>query len=424
MPDPQRSWPPARAIAIAASLLIAPAAGAVVICCSFPGFFVPDGPAPADDGAVEGALDGDALVDGLDESAPPIDSGPLVTCNDGGLRAGQAMSCACGAGDASVDADDGGDAAPVGYRPCTTAGTIGDCIGCPSAATICEGATMPNNTVCVVGGVSSLGVANPSVCAPSGCALEMPEHPVALSRFFIDDHEVKVGAFRTWWNAGHVTPLPGDSIFVAGDGTPVRWSSKWGVSEPTLSDGKNDSTWLGASVATNDGAPINFVDWPTAVAFCAASGARLATEAEWEAVASGRDSRLFPREPPGTKTAAPTSGMLPCKRAISAAGGSSCGPPLLPAIDSFSADGAFDMAGSVAEWVLDVAPAGGVACTSGCYPSGPLADPVIYSEASSQRGVRGGSYVDTEPKSLRAQSRDFADLSTKSAKIGVRCVRR
>ena len=398
----------------------------LAVCCSFPAFFVPD--TTTDDATTTDADAPGPTEAGPDTLTPPIDSGPLVTCNDGGLKAGQATSCACGDAGPDAPATEGGLPPVTGYRPCTLTGALGDCLGCaPDPSTSCEGQVLPAFATCVPGGIVTLGVANKALCPPDGCALETPEHKVAYSRFFIDDHEVTVKRFREWWSAGHVGPKAGDLVYVAGDGTKISWQGSWSLSEPAVNDGKpptKDATWLGAAVATNDGAPINYVDWPTALAFCMAYGRRLPTEAEWEAEASGRDGRLFPREAPGSKTAAPLPTMLPCARAISGAGGSSCGPPKATALDGFSVDTAYDLAGSVAEWTLDVPPAGGASCTTDCYPAGPLGDPLRWSDSIAQHAVRGGSYADTEPRRLRAQARDFATATTKSPAIGFRCVKR
>jgi formylglycine-generating enzyme required for sulfatase activity len=279
---------------------------------------------------------------------------------------------------------------------------------------------VPIGSTCVPGGVVSLGVANDKVCPPTGCPLEMPEHKVALAHFVIDDHEVTVKRFRDWWKLGHVGPKEGDEIFTAGDGTQVRWAKGWVVAEPAKNDGKNDSTWLGQDDATNDAAPINFVDWPTALAFCVADGGRLPTEAEWETTASGHANRLFPFSADGTKKNAPAATELTCDKAISAVL-SPC-PFKTTATTGFSPDNAYDLAGSVAEWVLDAGPAGGAGCTSGCYPASPLAGPLVYNEAAKLRGVRGGHWADKDAKRLRAQARDFLDLLTKDAHVGFRCV--
>ncbi|MEO7093185.1 MAG: SUMF1/EgtB/PvdO family nonheme iron enzyme, partial [Polyangiales bacterium] len=304
-------------------------AGAIA-SCSFPDYFAAE---PPTDGPID--EDSSTTEAGVDSFTPEADSAPGVSCNDGGVKAGQAIACSCTAvsdaspsdADEAGDTSDGGDAGGAGgLRACTQAGTIGACIGCPAAAP-CEGAPLPADTTCVVGSVVKLGVVNTNVCAPAGCAVEAPEHTVALTRFFLDDHEVTVRRFRNWWNLGAVAPKAGDVMFTAGDGTVITWKAAWKVVEPTKADGSNDATWLGQTVSTNDDAAINYVDWPTALAFCAAFGRRLPTEAEWEAAASGRENRLFPFEPRDTKANQPTAAMVPCTKAISAAGGSSCGAP-------------------------------------------------------------------------------------------------
>ncbi len=398
------------------------ASGVAITCCTFPAFYTADDGVDADPGDASGetiGADGDAGPS--PDTRPPGDTGPKVTCSDGGVTAGSAQACSCAGADAGTTDVSDSDAGPSGFHVCTNAGTFGECIGCPGASNqSCDGVALPKFATCVPGGVASLGATNGSVCA-GGCPLEV-EHRVAWSRFNLDDHEVSVKRFRDWWSAGHVTPKAGDVLFSAGDGTAITWQTTWKVTEPVKSDGKNDATWLGSDVATNDGAPINFVDWPTAAAFCAAFRARLPTEAEWEAAASGREGRIFPREGAGSKNDAPSPSMLPCARAISSAGGASCGPPKGSAIEGYTLDGAYDMAGSVSEWTLDVAPLGGAGCTAGCYPTGPLANPVVWSDAITAHVIRGGSYADTKPASLRAQARDVAEAITQSAKLGFRCV--
>lgn len=389
---------------------------------------------------VVGALP-DAEVDtGVVE---PEDAG--TPCDGGAVPVGRAQSCTCGLGsDAATDGEvgDAGDAGPLpdaaedvdaetdgappptGYSACTNQGVFGDCLGCASdPGQSCEGAALPPYTTCVPAGMATLGATNPKACPPGGCALEGPEHLVALSRYFLDDHEVSVRQFREWWRNGHVTPKAGDPVYVAGDGTTVTWDATWRVREPAKNNGSNAANWLGADQAVNDAFPINFVDWPTALAFCVTNGGRLPTEAEWEAAASGRAGRIFPREAPNTRNVAPTAAMLPCSRAVTSVPSAACGQPRQSALDGFTIDGAYDMVGSLAEWVLDGAPAGGSACKGGCYPEGPLANP-LRAPRGALRGVRGGSYLDTDVIKLRAQAREFAEATTQSSRIGLRCVRR
>ena len=45
--------------------------------------------------------------------------------------------------------------------------------------------------------------------------------------------------------------------------------------------------------------------------------------------------------------------------------------PPLGVSERYSRDGVYDLAGSLAEWVIDVPPPTGLGCTSGCYPKAP-----------------------------------------------------
>lgn len=389
-------------------------AAVLAVCCGWPDYSIRSAETP------------DATEETGAETEPPVDAVgydiPTAFCSDAGLKSGQAVACACGGG--TLDPD-GGDSGPLGQQTCTLEGGLGACVGCPPTNS-CDGVTAPAGMVCIPSGVTTLGASNPGACPPSGCVLEQPEHVVALSRFFLDEREVTVKRFREWWKNGHVSPKEGDVVFTSGDGIAVHWQASWKVTEPTVADATNGATWKGEAVADNDALPVNFVDWPTALAFCASTigGGRLPTESEWEAAASGRAGRLFPQEPPDTRNTPPTAAMLPCSRAISAASGD-CGPPAPPvaAPGRISIDGVYDLAGSVAEWVIDVPPPGGLGCTTNCYPKTASVDPVLFVADVTLRGVRGGAWNDTEPKKLRTQARDFKALDTRSSAIGFRCAK-
>ncbi|MBL8720728.1 MAG: SUMF1/EgtB/PvdO family nonheme iron enzyme [Myxococcales bacterium] len=355
----------------------------------------------------------------------PYDA-PSGSCLDGAIVVGASLPCACGGGgDAGADGGDAG----VGAQACTLDGALAPtCVGCPGT-TECDAVTVDPGMTCIAGGLVRLGATNASVCpaGAGGCPVEMPEHVVAVSRFQLDEQEVTVKRFRDWWKTGHAPPSAGSTAFTAGDGTKVVWDASYTITAPPFADATNGSVWLpdttpGVADTKNDALPINHVDWSTALAYCMSLGKRWPTEAEWEAAASGRNGRLFPFEAPETRNAAPTSAMLPCDKAVSKV--SSCGTPTgTPPVKGQSPDGVKDLAGSLAEWVLDVQPAGGAACTSNCYPSFATVDPVLFVPGVAEHGIRGGHFQDDQPRNLRAQARDFAPLTTKRATLGFRCAK-
>jgi formylglycine-generating enzyme required for sulfatase activity len=137
------------------------------------------------------------------------------------------------------------------------------------------------------------------------------------------------------------------------------------------------SSWPDGAVPDGqDGVPVTYVSWHDAVAYCVWAGARLPSEAAWEAAASGGDGRLWPwGDVPPDRT-----------RAVFEAG---IGGPVvagqLPA--SAAPCGALDLAGNVAEWVADA---------YGPYPAS--------GDADGPRVVRGGSYIHG-PDALRCSAR-------------------
>lgn len=396
-----------RAVHVVAAAAIS--TSALAICCGWP--------YEVSTSAVTDAEPEETATDALDDV--PVYDVPVAFCDDGGVKSGEAVLCACG--DAALDAEGG----VSGHSTCTLEGGFGACVGCPDTSS-CDGVTSPIGMVCVPGGVTNLGAKNASACPPDGCAVEAPLHSVAVTRFFLDEREVTVKRFRDWWAAGHVTPKAGDVVFTSGDGTVVTWAEGWTATEPTKGDTTNGGTWAGETSTTNDTLPINYVDFRTALAFCMANGARLPTEAEWESAASGREGRIFPREGAETRDNPATAAMLPCTRALSAAGGVDCGPPAPPpgTSERYSRDGVYDLVGSLAEWVLDVQPPGGVGCTTNCYPSAPSVDPVLFVPGIDHHGIRGGAWNDAEPAVLRVQARDFRPATTLSAALGFRCAKR
>lgn len=371
------------------------------------------------------AQPGDSSTSETSSDVAPYDT-PSGSCLDGAVAVGAAQTCTCGGGgDAGSDGGDAG----TGAQACTVDGALATtCVGCPGTIE-CDAVTVEPGMTCVAGGLVKLGAENAAVCAAGagGCPIEMPVHVVAVSRFQLDEQEVTVKRFRDWWKAGHAAPSAGSTMFAAGDGTKVVWDASWVVRQPPFADATNGSFWLpetspGVPDTKNDALPVNHVDWPTALAYCASLGKRLPTEAEWEVAASGRNGRLFPFEAPETRNTAPTAAMLPCDKAVSKVGG--CGAPNgTPPVKGQSPDGVKDLAGSLAEWVLDVQPPGGAACLTGCYPAGTTVDPILFVPGVAERGLRGGHFQDDQPAKLRAQARDFAPATTQRATVGFRCAK-
>lgn len=147
--------------------------------------------------------------------------------------------------------------------------------GGPSHATPAVAA--PEGMIAIAGGTSHLG-------DPSGERGAMPARVETVAPFFLDRAPVSVAAFDAFARAhGHVTMAErlGGSVFALGSG---RWR---------IVQGATYTHPLGADApAARADEPATQVSWSDASAFCAARGARLPSEAEWEhAARNGRDDR-------------------------------------------------------------------------------------------------------------------------------------
>jgi len=233
-----------------------------------------------------------------------------------------------------------------------------------------------------------------------GLADERPAHRVTLQEFWIDRHEVTNAEFAAFLQASGIAP--GDARLRENARAPQRRT--W----VALDDAESRISDTGGRFSVQPGYerhPVNEVTWNGARAYCSWRGARLPTEAEWEAAARGPQGRTFPwgNEPPTAQ------------RAVYARRSNQTEPVgARPA--GATPEGVHDLAGNVAEW------------TSSLYRPYPyrVNDGREDAQAPGERVTRGGDHVfDAAPDKLRGSFRaGFSRaVSAGHRHIGFRCAR-
>lgn len=247
-----------------------------------------------------------------------------------------------------------------------------------------------------------------------GLADERPAHTVELKAFAIDRFEVTNAEFLVFLEAvlaegAHDVRLVGDRI--AGADAALLMENTRAPDARTLVALNDDES----RIAVKNGRlyvqpgyerhPVNEVTWNGARRYCAWRGARLPTEAEWEAAARGGEGRAYPwgNQPPSAE------------RAVYARRSNETGAVGERAAGA-TPQGVHDLAGNVAEW------------TSSLYRPYPYRadDGREDPQAPGERVTRGGDHVfDSTPDRLRSTFRaGFSRAPWVGHRhIGFRCAR-
>lgn len=212
----------------------------------------------------------------------------------------------------------------------------------------------------------------------TGPAKSQPLHVVSLATFYIDQYEVTTARYAQF-------------LAAAGQDDPEL--------VPML--------WDQVNVSDDGDRPVMGVTWVAADAYCRSVGKRLATEAEWEKAARGADGRTYP-----WGDNAPTVKLANFDQPVSATVYRDSLRPVGSYEAGKSAYGAYDMAGSVSEWVSDW-------YHEAYYATSPVRDPQGPTHGQ-QKVLRGGSFGDPV-LALKSTSRESYFPVDQGPYAGIRC---
>lgn len=315
---------------------------------------------------------------------------------------------------------------------------------------ITPGDTSKSNMVLIPAGAYMMGYNGKLARAD-----EQPVHPVEVSSFWMDEHEVTNSQYQTFVDATGYrtlaevapdweeikkqvapgTPKPPDSILVAGsmvfrptDG-PVDLDHffLWWAWQPGAN--RLHPEGPGSNINGKEDHPVVHVCWFDAAAYCKWRGGRLPTEAEWEwAARGGLDNKIYPwgdqAVNEGAMKANAWQGDFPYNNTAAD------GYPTTAPVGSFAPNGygLFDMGGNVWEWCFDKYDQN---YYTKAAAMGTLTDPMGPDRSYSARDPytpvrvqRGGSYLCNSVycASYRVSARMPGAPDTGMPHVGFRCI--
>jgi formylglycine-generating enzyme required for sulfatase activity len=234
-------------------------------------------------------------------------------------------------------------------------------------------------------------------------------YPATVSDFRLDRFEATVGRFRTFVATFSRDMIPSGAGKNPNDPSDPGWDTAWNASLPFDEVGLRQEVAICGQFQTwtdnpggDENKPITCTTWYVAFAFCVWDGGRLPTEAEWNyAAAGGSEQRRYPWVGNSLDATYANYGRLTFNNVGSESG---------------KGDGKWgqaDLAGNVAEWVLDwyVSP----------YPQIPCVN-CSNKTVDMMRAIRGGSILSDAPSQLSSSRGSLMPVGP-NAVSGVRCAR-
>jgi formylglycine-generating enzyme required for sulfatase activity len=179
-----------------------------------------------------------------------------------------------------------------------------------------------------------------SKCDPNDASDSFPPHQVTVSPFYIEEKEVTYDQYLAFLNA--------ESIGMGARNGKHKNGCEGQLCIETRTENQNSNINSDTSNYRVNAAITNFpvagVTWYGAVAYCAAIGRRLPTEAEWEHAARWTQNTIYPWGNEFNVQYARTSRPQETDQTL-------VGPKPVGSYSSFN--GLYDMAGNIAEWVSD-----------------------------------------------------------------------